>query len=63
MPFNFFSIGFIINAMPEAKIIYMIRNPMAVCWSNYKSNFFDNIGMDYAHKLESIASTILFMMK
>ena len=33
----------------------MSRNPMAVCWSNYKSNFFDNIGMDYAHKLESIA--------
>ena len=28
---------------------------MAVCWSNYKSNFFDNPGMDYAHKLESVA--------
>ena len=66
MPFNFFSIGFIINAMPEAKIIHMIRNPMAVCWSNYKSNFFDNIGMDYAHKLESIAEYYLIydeMMK
>tara|TARA_B100002019_G_scaffold211152_1_gene183918 strand:+ start:2118 stop:3770 length:1653 start_codon:yes stop_codon:yes gene_type:complete len=55
MPFNFFSIGFIINSIPEAKIIHMLRNPMAVCWSNYKSNFFDNVGMDYAHKLESIA--------
>ena len=55
MPFNFFSVGFILNAIPEAKIIHMSRNPMAVCWSNYKSNFFDNIGMDYAHKLESIA--------
>ena len=33
----------------------MSRNPMAVCWSNYKSNFFDNIGMDYSHKLESVA--------
>ena len=55
MPFNFFSVGFILNSIPEAKIIHMSRNPMAVCWSNYKSNFFDNIGMDYAHKLESIA--------
>ncbi|MFL2892451.1 MAG: tetratricopeptide repeat-containing sulfotransferase family protein [Candidatus Pelagibacter sp.] len=55
MPFNFFSVGFILNSIPEAKIIHMSRNPMAVCWSNYRSNFFDNIGMDYAHKLESIA--------
>ncbi len=55
MPFNFFAVGFILNSIPEAKIIHMSRNPMAVCWSNYKSNFFDNTGMDYAHKLESIA--------
>ncbi len=55
MPFNFFTVGFILNSIPEAKIIHMSRNPMAVCWSNYNSNFFDNIGMDYAHKLESIA--------
>ena len=55
MPFNFFAVGFILNSIPEAKIVHMSRNPMAVCWSNYKSNFFDNTGMDYAHKLESIA--------
>ena len=55
MPFNFFSVGFIFNSIPEAKVIHMSRNPMAVCWSNYKSNFFDNPGMDYAHKLESVA--------
>ncbi len=55
MPFNFFAVGFILNSIPEAKIVHISRNPMAVCWSNYKSNFFDNIGMDYAHKLESIA--------
>ena len=55
MPFNFFAVGFILNSIPEAKIVHISRNPMAVCWSNYKSNFFDNIGMDYAHKLESVA--------
>ena len=54
MPFNFFYVGFILNSIPEAKIIHMHRNPMAICWSNYKANFFDNIGMDYAHKLETI---------
>ena len=59
MPFNFLSVGFILNSIPEAKIIHMLRNPMAVCWSNYKSNFFDNIGMDYAHKLESIGEYYL----
>ena len=59
MPFNFFSIGFILNAIPEAKIIHMSRNPMAVCWSNYKANFFDNEGMDYAHKLETIGQYYL----
>jgi len=59
MPFNFFSIGFILNAIPEAKIIHMSRNPMAICWSNYKANFFDNVGMDYAHKLETIGQYYL----
>ena len=54
-PFNFMYVGFILKAMPEAKIVHMHRNPMAVCWSNYKANFFDNVGMDYAHRLETIA--------
>ena len=54
-PFNFLYVGFILKSMPEAKIVHMHRNPMAVCWSNYKANFFDNVGMDYAHRLETIA--------
>ena len=40
MPFNFFYIGFILKSIPEAKIIHIHRNPMAVCWSNFKANFF-----------------------
>ena len=58
-PFNFLYIGFILISMPQAKIIHMNRNPMAVCWSNYKANFFDNIGMDYAHSLETVAQFYL----
>ena len=39
LPGNFKRIGFILNALPESKIIHLQRNPMAICWSNYKSNF------------------------
>ena len=46
LPMNFRWIGFIINAFPEAKIIHLERNPMAVCWSNYKINFNDT-GMNF----------------
>ena len=44
---NFRWIGFIIKAFPEAKIIHIQRNPMAICWSNYKINFPDP-GMDFS---------------
>ena len=46
LPSNFRWIGFIIKAFPEAKIIHIHRNPMAVCWSNYKNFFIDN-GLDF----------------
>ena len=39
LPGNFKRIGFILNALPESKIIHLQRNPMAICWSNYKSSF------------------------
>ena len=44
---NFRWIGFINKAFPEAKIIHLHRNPMAICWSNYKINFPDP-GMDFS---------------
>ncbi|MFL2887090.1 MAG: sulfotransferase [Candidatus Pelagibacter sp.] len=54
LPGNFKWIGFILNAMPEAKILHLERNPMAVCWSIYKSNF-DNPDMRFTNKQEFIA--------
>ena len=36
---NFRFIGVIAAAFPEAKIIHLNRNPMAVCWSNFKHDF------------------------
>tara|TARA_B100000989_G_scaffold263756_1_gene215811 strand:+ start:417 stop:2057 length:1641 start_codon:yes stop_codon:yes gene_type:complete len=47
LPMNFRWIGFIAKAFPEAKIIHIQRNPMAICWSNYKINFPDP-GMDFS---------------
>ena len=44
---NFRWIGFIVKAFPEAKIIHIQRNPMAICWSNYRINFPDP-GMDFS---------------
>ena len=46
LPMNFKWIGFIAAAFPEAKILHIKRNPMAVCWSNYKTNF-NNPGIKY----------------
>jgi len=54
LPGNFKWIGFIISSIPEAKILHIKRNPMAICWSNYKSNF-NNTGMGFTHKQEYIA--------
>jgi tetratricopeptide (TPR) repeat protein len=39
MPLNFRWTGWILNAFPDAKIVHMVRSPMAVCWSNYQRYF------------------------
>jgi tetratricopeptide (TPR) repeat protein len=43
MPFNFRWIGFIKNALPNAKIVHVKREPAAVCWSNLKTYFLSEI--------------------
>ena len=48
MPTNFKNIGFILNAFPEAKIIHLKRDAMAVCWSIYQLYFPDkSMGFPY----------------
>ena len=39
MPTNFKFIGFILNSIPEAKIIHIKRNSEATCFSIFKQNF------------------------
>ena len=58
LPGNFKWIGFILNAMPESKILHLERNPMAICWSIYKSEF-NNPDMAFTYSQEYIAEYYL----
>ncbi len=55
LPGNFRWIGFIVNAFPEAKILHIQRNPMAVCWSNFKTFFVDS-ALDFNLDQEDMAN-------
>ena len=54
MPLNFTRIGYIFAALPEAKVIHVIRDARATCWSNFKS-FFTEKGNDFAYDLQDVA--------
>ena len=58
LPGNFKRIGFILNAFPNSKIVHLQRNPMAICWSNYKSNF-NSVGMGFTLNQEYTAEYYL----
>lgn len=47
MPINFRLIGFILTAIPEAKIIHVKRDARATCWSNYKHYFSSGNGFTF----------------
>jgi len=53
MPRNFQWIGFIMSAFPNAKIIHLNRNPIAVCWSIYK-HYFSGNGNGYAYNMNDL---------
>lgn len=54
MPLNFRWIGFIVAALPEARIIHLNRQAPAVCWSIFKHCFSSN-GNGYAYDLKDVA--------
>jgi hypothetical protein len=54
MPLNFRWVGFILNSMPESKIVHLTRSPAAVCWSNLKK-FFPAEGMAFTFDSQDIA--------
>ena len=47
MPMNFRLLGFILSAIPEAKVVHLKRDPMATCWSNYNHYFTSGNGFSF----------------
>jgi tetratricopeptide (TPR) repeat protein len=41
LPSNFLNIGFIARALPQAKILHMVRDPIETCFSNLRELFSD----------------------
>ncbi|MEP6633470.1 MAG: sulfotransferase [Luteimonas sp.] len=39
LPSNLVYAGFIAKALPQAKILHMVRDPMDTCWSNLRTHF------------------------
>ena len=57
MPMNFRLLGFILSAIPEAKIIHLTRDPMATCWSNF--NHYFTAGNGFSFDQEDLAKFYL----
>ena len=54
-PLNIFNAGFIARALPQAKILCLVRNPMDACFSNLKE-LFPGGGYGYSYDLGELAS-------
>ena len=53
LPMNYLNIGAILAALPGARIVHMVRNPMDTCFSNLKEGF---AGVaDYSYRQDSLA--------
>ena len=52
-PLNFKYIGFLANIFPNIKIINCKRNPVDICWSNFKNYF--GVSLNFSNDLEDLA--------
>lgn len=60
MPLNFLYAGFIAEALPQARIVCLRRNPMDTCWSNFKHLFATNFSYyNYSYDLLDTAAYYL----
>lgn len=50
MPANFLNLGYIAQALPHARILHMVREPMDTCFSNLKEFF----AGPYAHSYDQV---------
>ncbi|MFC7292985.1 tetratricopeptide repeat-containing sulfotransferase family protein [Hirschia litorea] len=64
LPLNFLYAGFILKALPRAKMVCLRRNPMDTVWSNYKHLFAGGARYHtYSYDLMSIAKFYLGYLK
>ncbi len=54
MPVNSCWIGFIVAAIPEARIVNVTRDARATCWSNFK-HYFSGKGNGFAYDLQDVS--------
>ena len=54
MPMNYAFVGVIARALPEARFIHTVRNPMDTCFSNYKQMFGEGY-YGYSYDLNDLA--------
>lgn len=47
LPSNFLNVGFICEALPQARILHMVRDPMETCFSNLRELFGDANAYSY----------------
>ncbi|HET8942984.1 MAG TPA: sulfotransferase [Rudaea sp.] len=54
MPINWIQAAFIRRALPQARILHMTRDPMDVCFSNYRAYF--GAGYGYSYDLDALGA-------
>jgi len=58
LPLNILNVGFILKALPNAKIVCLARNPLDTVISNYRQIF--SLNYDYCYYSNELASTAKF---
>jgi tetratricopeptide (TPR) repeat protein len=53
LPANFLNIGLLAHAVPQAKILHMVRDPVETCFSNLRELFSD--ANPYSYELQELA--------
>jgi len=53
LPSNFLNVGFIAHALPQAKILHMVRDPVETCFSNLRELFSD--ANPYSYDVQELA--------
>lgn len=61
LPSNFLNVGFIAHALPNAKILHMVRDPIETCFSNLRELFSD--ANAYSYDLGELADYYLLYLE